>query len=167
MIFLNAIVLIFEILYYSLFMYYSKNEGKLSKYVLLFSLITAILFFTENSSLYSYLFFIVSTFLGMKYIVNCKVKFFDLFIIFSMLLFNFLLQLFPFIFIKLFTKDIIIKTLFLILIKGIFIFKSNILRSIFNNMKVKWDKNFFFIRYTFVVIMFLLIISSAIYIIGS
>lgn len=164
MLILNVIVLIFEVLYYSLFMYYSKNEGKLSRYILLFSLITTIGIFIGTDNLYSYILLIIMILLGIKYIIKCKLIFFDFFIIFAMLLFNFLLQLIPFIFISLFTNNIIIKTLFLIIIKGIFIIKSNILKGIFKNIKIKWDKNFFFIRYAFIVIMFLFIISSAIYI---
>ena len=40
MLFLNILVLIFEVLYYSMFMYYAKGEGKFWKYILLFSIVS-------------------------------------------------------------------------------------------------------------------------------
>lgn len=40
---LNAIVLIFEVLYYSMFMYFSKKEGKFWKYIVSFTIITLII----------------------------------------------------------------------------------------------------------------------------
>lgn len=166
MILLNILVLVFEILYYSMFMYYAKDEGKFKRYLLLFSLITLFFCFYGTNKLDSYLLLIIMIVIGIRLIVKAKIFLFDLFIIFAMLLFNFLLQLPIYTITSLITNNIIYITLILILEKFIFILKCNFLKQMFENIKNKWDKNIFFIRYIFIVVMFLFVISSAIYIIG-
>ena len=46
---LNAIVLIFEVLYYALFMKFARKDGKFWKYILLFSLMTICSFFITTN----------------------------------------------------------------------------------------------------------------------
>ena len=68
MLILNFIVLIFEILFYSMFMYYSKKEGKFSRYLLLFSLITIIGTIIKTNYLFSYLILVLMILYGIKYL---------------------------------------------------------------------------------------------------
>lgn len=82
---LNAIILIFEVLYYSLFMYFSKKEGKFWKYLINFLLITIIGLFIGTNNLLSYLLLVLLMFLGLKYIVNVKMSLYDMLIIVIML----------------------------------------------------------------------------------
>ena len=66
---LNVVVLIFEILYYALFMKFARKEGKFWRYLLLFSLMTFCLLFMKTTKIYTIL--VISLFIlyGLKYIV--------------------------------------------------------------------------------------------------
>ena len=78
---LNIIIIISEVLYYSLFMMYSKKEGKLTKYLLLFSMISLIFCFISHNNLESYLALAIMMLLGIKYIVKVKTSLYDLLLI--------------------------------------------------------------------------------------
>ena len=56
---MHIIVLLFEVLYYSMFMKFARKEGKFWRYLLLFSLITIVLIFTGTGNLYVYLIFVL------------------------------------------------------------------------------------------------------------
>ena len=78
MIFLNIIVLVLEILYYSIFMYYAKGEGKFWRYLLLFSSITFIGCIIGTNYLFSYLILVLMMLYGIKYIVKAKTSLYEL-----------------------------------------------------------------------------------------
>ena len=67
---MNIIVLIFEVLYYSMFMYYAKKDGKFWKYILLFSLITILILILGSNNLISYIFFVLIALMGLKYFIK-------------------------------------------------------------------------------------------------
>ena len=92
MIFLNIAVLILEILYYSIFMYYSKGEGKFWRYLLLFSLITILFFFVGTTQIYSYLILVLMMLYGLKYIVKVKTSLYDMLIIILMLFLKIIIE---------------------------------------------------------------------------
>ena len=164
MILLNILVLVFEILYYSMFMYYAKGEGKFKRYLLLFSLITIIMMFTGTNSLYSYLIFVLTTLYGLKCIV--KTSLYDMFIIYLMLFLKLLIELIiSYIIYFLIIDNIVMITLMFTIIKItiIFILKKK-LQLFYNYFKHKWNKNNFYIRYIFIVMNFMYVISIAIYI---
>lgn len=163
MILLNILVLVFEILYYSMFMYYAKGEGKFKRYLLLFTLITIIGLFIGTTYLYSYIYLIIMILIGMKLIVKCNVVFFDLFIIFIMMLFNFAIQVPFYLIMPIFTKNLIVITFSLFSTKILFLFFANKLTKIFKKIKKIWNNNNFYIRYLFIVFMFTYIILSVIY----
>lgn len=161
---MNIIVLIFEVLYYSMFMYYAKKEGKFWKYILLFSLITILLIFTNTSNLYSYLVFVLLTLFGLKYIVKLKSKFYDMFVIFLMLAFKIIIEGIVYMGIYCFYENNFVLTMIVTLIKnGIVLLYKNKFNIIYNKLKIKWDNNNFYIRYTFIVFMFLFVIFSVIF----
>ena len=81
---LNIIVLIFEVLYYSLFMKYSRPEGKYYRYLILFTLITIIGLVIGTSNLISYLLLILMILYGIKYIVKIKISLYDMLVILIM-----------------------------------------------------------------------------------
>lgn len=166
MLILNVIVLIFEVLYYSLFMYYSKNEGKLSRYILLFSLITIILIIIGTSNLYAYLIFILFALYGLKYIVKCKIGLYDALIIFTMLLIKLLLETPIYIILRIFTENNFILTLpsSITKIMLLYIFRKN-LKNMYIKFKKLWDNNNFYIRYIFSTLMFLFVIFSCVFLI--
>ena len=169
MLILNIIVLIFEVLYYSLFMYYSKREGKLSRYILLFSLITIILLFINSNNLYAYIIFILIELFGFKYIIKCKISLYDMFITFIMFLLKFVIEMLSFYLLNNFINNIMINATIYCVIKVLlvyFINKKINFNKIYKKFKSKWDNNIFFIRYAFIVFMFTYIIISCIYLLN-
>ena len=90
---LNILVLIFEILYYSLFMKYARKESKFHKLILLFTMITIIGMIIGTNNLPSYLILILMMSFGMKHIGKLKVSLYDMLIIF--IKFNTILEVTP------------------------------------------------------------------------
>lgn len=168
MILLNILVLVFEILYYSMFMYYAKGKGKFKRYLLLFSLITIIGLFIGTNYLYSFIFLIIAILTGLKYIVKIKILFYDLLIIFIMFFNKFIIEILLFYIINVFSNNVYFNALIYGILKFIFVLiNKNKIKTLFKNIKIKWDNNIFFIRYIFIIFMFLFVIYSAIYSIGS
>ena len=164
MILLNILVLVFEILYYSMFMYYAKGEGEFKRYLLLFSLITIIGTFIKTDYLLSYIYLVLMIIIGIKLIVRCKTYFYDYFIIFLMLFLSFLIPI-PFVYFIYYTFANVMLTSFIGIIAKlliIFILRNKIKKNI-KKFEIKWNKNIFLIRYVFVIIMLICVISFAIY----
>ena len=89
---LNIIVLIFEVLYYSLFMAFTRREGEFYKYIILFSLISIVGIVITTNNLLSYFLLIMMMTLGLKYIVGTKTSMFDMFLIVLMLFIKFIIE---------------------------------------------------------------------------
>lgn len=161
---MNIIVLIFEVLYYSMFMYYSKKEGKFWKYILLFSLITIIGLFIGTNYLLSFLLLVIMMIYGLKYIVKAKISLYDMLVIFFMLLLNFLIPMPIYYFSSIFTKNVFILTIVYQIIKFLIVFalkyKLNKFYNFFHNL---WNNNNFYIRYIFTTFMYLFVIFSCVY----
>lgn len=162
---LNIIVLIFEVLYYSMFMYYARKEGKFWRYLLLFSLITIICGFINTKVFLNYLFLIIFILIGYKILINKKIIFFDVFIIFIMMIFKILFEFFTFYFFSLFFSNNISIIIFEILRLFFVLYVNFNLKKFFDNIKTKWDKNDFYIRYLFIIISFSYVIFSCLYLI--
>lgn len=161
MLILNFIVLIFEILFYSMFMYYSKKEGKFSRYLLLFSLITIFFSFVGTTRLISYVVLIFMMLYGIKHIVKVKTTLYDMFILSLMLIFKIVIE---FIVVLLFYNlfGIIITTFILLIAKLLITFAlKNKLNIFYKKMRIIWYKNNFYIRYIFSCLIVIYIIFSA------
>lgn len=162
---LHIIVLIFEVLYYSMFMKFARKEGKFWKYLLLFSLITVILFIFNTNNLYVYLMFILLALYGLKYIVNVKISLYDMFVIFIMLILKLIIET-PIYFVLYKYVNIYINGIITGLIKFLILFLlKDKLNIVYINLKKKWDNNNFYIRYIFSIFMFLYCIFSCLFII--
>lgn len=161
-----VIVLILEILFYSLFMFFCKKTGKFYKYILSFVLITIAGFFVSTQTLISYLILVLMITFSLKYIVKVKTTLYDMLIIVIMLL------------IKIFIEMIVILGLFKIIenayilsfiagiIKILFVLLlNNKLNRSYNNLKEIWNNNNFYIRYLFSVVLFLYTIISCLFLI--
>lgn len=161
----NIIVLIFEILYYSMFMYYSKQEGKFWKYVILFTLITIFFSFVGTNNLISYVILILMILYGLKYVIKLKVSLFDMLVIILMLFFKLLIEFIFCMIVFFITKDTIISIMIANVIKigFIFIIKEK-LRLLHNKLKKAWDSNNFYIRYLFSCFTYVYVILSIIFI---
>ena len=147
---LHIIVLIFEVLYYSVFMKFTKKEGKFWKYLLLFSLITIVLIFTGTNNLYVYLIFVLLTLYGLKYIVKIDIGLYDMLWIVIMLFVKIIIEFIISMGIYYTINDFLIMTLLIAFIKPIIlIILKNKLTVFYTKLKRIWYKNNFYIRYVF------------------
>lgn len=161
MLILNFIVLLFEILFYSMFMYYSKREGKFSRYLLLFSLITIFFSFVGTTQLISYVVLIFMMLYGIKHIVKVKTTLYDMFILSLMLIFKIIIEgIVVLIFYNIFGMYITIFLFEIIKILTLIIFRNKL--SLFYKYMYKlWYKNNFYIRYIFSCLIVVYVIFSA------
>ena len=165
MIFLNIIVLVLEILYYSIFMYYAKGEGKFWRYLLLFSLMTGIMLLVNTSTIYSYLIFVVLSLYGLKYLVKVKTSLYDMLVIIIMIFLGIAIQ-YPFYLIGLKLGIRYEITFIYDPIKILAILLSrNFIKRQYNKLKIKWNNNNFYIRYIFTCLMYLYVIITIVFII--
>lgn len=163
---LNIIILVFEILYYSLFMKFVRKEGKLWRYILMFSIITIAGVFIGTGNTISYLFLIFTMLLCLKYIVRIKTTLYDCFIIVIMILFGVLIQLPCYIILNKLIDDLyVMMTIYQIIKLCVLVIVRNKLYNILYLFKSKWVSNDFYIRYIFSILLFLYVITSCIFII--
>lgn len=147
---LHIIVLLFEVLYYSMFMKFARKEGKFWRYLLLFSLITIVLIFTGTNNLYVYLIFVLLTLYGLKYIVKIDIGLYDMLWIVIMLFVKIIIEFIISMGIYYTINDFLIMTLLIAFIKAIIlIILKNKLTVFYTKLKRIWYKNNFYIRYVF------------------
>ena len=163
--FLYIMVLIFETIYYSLFIKLSKQEGQLSRYLLTFSIITLVGVVIKTNTMFSYISLILMIICGLKYIVKVHVSLFDMLIILLMLLTKLILEL-PVYIVCYNNLDTITTGAICGLIKiGMLVLARNVLHKIYKKLYKLWINNNFYIRYTFTIIMFTYIIVSSVFIV--
>lgn len=164
--FLRILVIVFEIIYYSLFMKQARKEGKLTRYLLLFTLFSIVSFFMNDSSLVSYAIILIMILYGLKYIVKLNISLYDLFFILVMMLSKLSIELlftFP---INYFINNILISKIILGLLKILFVIIIGFKLDVFYNKLYKsWNENRFFIRYIFDILLFIYIIASCLFLI--
>ena len=161
---MNIIVLIFEVLYYALFMKFARKEGKFSRYVLLFTLLSIISVFIGTNHVYSHLLLIFNILLGLKYMTKTKVYLYDMLIIIIMLFISVIIQ-FPIymIFINVF-ENLFYVTLIYEMAKIIFVLLINKRMNFYYNKFHKiWNNNNFYIRYIFAICIFIYAIISCLF----
>lgn len=160
------VVLIFETIYYSLFMRYSRNESKLWKYLLLFSLINTFFFFVTTDMIFSYMLLVLMILYGLKYIVNIKISLYDIFFIFVMMLLKLLIEIIIALPISIIINSIDIAKILVGIIKCVIVFSIRYhLNTLYVKLHKYWNENKFFIRYTFTILMFLYVIFSCVFLI--
>ena len=157
---LNVVVLVFEVLYYALFMKFARKEGKFWRYLLSFSLVNIVLMFIGTNQIYSYLLTMLMMLYGIKYIVKIKTSIYDLLFLFIMMLiktgiegiscFLFFNLVSPFLFIMIID---FLKIFFIITLR-------NKIETLYKYLKLKWSNNNFYIRYIFNILMFAYILMS-------
>ena len=161
---LHIIVLLFEVLYYSMFMKFARKEGKFWRYLLLFSLITIVFCFINVSNLFSYLILVLMMLYGLKYIVKIKVTLYDMLLIVAMLLLKLIIEfVVMIIFYNLLNFNQFLTTIIFDLVKilFLFIFKNKIYK-IAVKLKEIWNKNNFYVRYFFTIGVYIYVIISII-----
>lgn len=165
--FFNIIVLLFEVLYYTTFIKLCNNEGKISKYLLLFSLITILFSFVGTTQIYSYLILIILMLYGLKYIVKIKVGLYDMFLLFIMMFFKIIIEyIIVLIFYNILKLPISINIIMFSIIKILILLLIKNKMYLFNlYLKERWKNNNFYIRYLFTIFLFIYVIISCITII--
>lgn len=162
---LNLIILIFEIFYYSLFMYFSKREGKLWRYILLFTLITEIGMIIGTNYIGSYLLLILMILMGMKLLVTKNTKLYDMLIIVLMMFVKIMIEMCYYIVLH---NELDIYTIGICysLVKVLLpiIFKEK-LKNIYDKLNSLWKNNNFHVRYIFSILMFIYCIATCVFII--
>ncbi len=163
----NCIVLIFEVIYYTLFIKLCKKEGKISRYLILFSLITILFCFVGTTKIYSYLILIILMLYGLKYIVKIKVGLYDMFLLVIMLFSKIIIEyIVVLIFFNILKLSISINIIIFSLLKLLILFLLKDKMYLFNNFLIKkWKNNNFYIRYLFTIFVFIYVIISCITII--
>ena len=161
---MNVIVLIFEVLYYSMFMKFTRNDGKFWRYLLLFSLITIVMIFIGTNTLYAYLIFVLLALYGLKYIVKIKTSFYDMFIIVIMMMLKLLIETPIYLICINFIKNnhFIVILLMDIIKIGILFLLKNRLNIFYIKLKKLWQNNNFYLRYIFTCIMYIYVIITII-----
>lgn len=163
--FLNSIILIFEVLYYSLFMYFSKREGKLWKYIISFTIITLIIGFLGTNNTATYLVFIMLNLISFKYFVKCNPKLFDVLIMVIMMLFKVLLELCWYLPLHNTFSIYKIGLMYSVVKVNLVLVLKDSLKDIYKKLHKLWNNNNFYIRYIFGISMFIYCIVTCVFII--
>ena len=163
---MNIIILIMEVLYYSLFMKFARPEGKFWKYILCFTLVTMGGLSIGTNHIYSYLYLILAITYGLKYIVKLKTSLYDMFISFCLLLYKLSIELTSSFVIYFCTQNVIFTMIASCILKILMvILMKNEINLFYEKTKIKWNKNNFRIRYLFSIMMFIFVIGSCLFII--
>lgn len=159
---MNIIVLIFEVLYYSLFMKLTRRQGKIYNYLLLFVLISLMVSFANVKQFNIYFIFVFLAYIGLKHIARTKTSFYEVLVIITMLILNLLIEL-P---VYLVTYRILhmsrfMTTIIFDVIKiGVVILLRDNLNLAYLKGKMLWDNNNFYIRYITSVLIYLYVIVT-------
>lgn len=162
---LNIIVLIFEVLYYSLFMKFARKEGNFIRYFIAFTIVVLIAGFTNVQTFISYALGLLVILIVLKYIVKLKVSLYDLLFVFVIMMFKIILEFICYITLNSILPYVVFYITFEI-VKVIVVFLlRNKIYKLYNFLREKWIKNNFYIRYVFTTFMFLYFIFAALYLI--
>lgn len=162
---LNVIVLILEILFYSLFMKYSRKEGNIIRYLILFTLFSFISVFLSKQFFINYILIFLFILYGLKYIVKLKVSLYDLLVIIIMFAFKIIIEI-PLYYIMTIVINGVLATMIFQSLKILIVFLlRNKLSKMYIKLKNKWDNNNFYIRYIFTILLYVYIIFSCIFLI--
>lgn len=162
---LNIIVLLFEVLYYSLFMKYARGEGRTYKYFILFVIFSIVSIFLDKQLLINYILICLIIQYGLKYIVGLKTSLYDLLAIIAMFIFKITIEIPIYSILSFFINGTITTIIFeIIKIFLIYILRHKI-NIIYNTMKIKWNANSFYIRYIFTILLYIYVIISCLFLI--
>ena len=162
MIVLNIILLLIDIIFYSIFLYSCRKDGKFNRYVILGIIVTVLALIVGTNNLLSYLLLVMTFLLGMKYIVKVKTSLYDMFIIIVMLFTKVSLELFPFVIFYIILGNYAVVYVLMIILKLLFLITArNNLHLFYKTMKKLWLNNVFKIRYIFICCTYIYVIITA------
>ena len=162
---LNIIILLFEVLYYSLFMKYARKDGKFYRYLILFVLFSITSIFLDKQCFISYMIIFLFILYGLKYIVRLKTSLYDLFIIITMFIIKVIIEIPVYLILSLFINGVLATFIFeLIKIALVFLFKKHITK-LYEKLRIKWNNNNFYVRYIFTILLYIYVIISCLFLI--
>ena len=162
---LNLIVLTFEILFYSMFMKFARNDGKFVRYLLSFTIITVIGLVIGTNNLPSYLLLTLLMLLGLKYIVKIYTSLYDMLVIVAMIIFGIVIQLPCYLVLMTITNDLHVSMIIYQVIKILItLILKNKLNTLYTKFEILWDNNNFYIRYLFAIGILIYTIASCLFI---
>ena len=165
-VFLNIIIMILEIVYYTIFMKSARKEGNIKRYFLLFSLFTIITIFINRRFLINYLLIFFLILYGLKYIVKLKITLFDLFFIILMFMSKVIIEMPLSLLSYSIVENIYIASTMVGILKVIIVWLFNgYIEQIYEIMQMLWINNNFYIRYLFSIALFIYVILSSIFLI--
>lgn len=160
----NIIVLIFEVVYYSLFIKNCKNECRIGKYITLFSIASIMTLFIGNN-LFSYLIFVLFVLYGLKYYVKCKTSLYDLFVIIAMIVIKTTIEFIICNIIYLISRDTFISLLIANVVKVYLVTNKLPINNMYRYMNKLWNNNNFYIRYVSMTLLYIYVIFSVLFLI--
>ena len=159
---INVLLFVLESLCYSLFMKFAKNNGKLYRYIILFILCSTLVGFINSKNLIAYFVFILSAYLGIKYLVRVKTSLYDMLVLVIMLLLKVIVELPLF----LILYNVINFNYYLVVFIGelaklllVFLCRNK-MNIWYLKLKNIWDNDNFNIRYGFTILVYLFIILT-------
>lgn len=159
MLLINILVIVFEVIYYGLFMKFTKGEGKLSRYLLLFTLISVIGLMIGTNNLMSYMYLILMILLGLRFIVKVKTSLFDLFVAIFMMFIKVIMELLGLVIFYAGLNSYISAMIFIMLSKIVLVvLLRDKLNVIYAKLKKLWDENAFGLRYICMCSLYLFVI---------
>lgn len=165
---MNIIVLILEVLYYSLFLKFAKRKSKIWKFILSFSVATIfniIFSYLKINEIVIYLLFMIISLLLIKLLDKDNTNLFDFLFLFIIMVVKIAIEGISY----LILYNIVNKVLFTFIIDGIklllIILLMNKIKLAYKTLKNKWNNNNFYIRYIFNIFLFIFIIMSFVFII--
>lgn len=163
----NFIVIILEIIYYSLFTKFSKKDGSYINYFLLYCLtpFTNILFSNVlNLQFFDYIALNFIILAGMKYLIKVETNLFDLLMILSMMLLKIVIEGSCYNLLINFLNSNLVILIFEIIKIIIVLLLNYKLNFIYNKMLKLWKNNNFYIRYVTIILLMIYIIVSIMFI---
>ena len=141
-----GIILLFEILFYSLFFKYANKKNEFWKYICAFIIFTMTMLAFESSIIY-YLIFCFVIIGIMKYIMRMKIKIYDLILLYVIFIIKFIIEM-PFGLIIYPILGYTITNVLCIIAKigFVYLFRNKINKS-YNIFVQKWNNNNFYVRY--------------------
>lgn len=156
--------LISEVIYYSIFLKNCRKERKLSRYILIGIIVTALALIFNTKDLLSYLVLVLTFTLGLKYIVKVKTSLFDMFIVIVMLFVKVSLELVAFVIFYMLFNNYTLYIVFMITFKILFLLVTkDKLKCFYNRLKELWLSNTFKIRYIFICSTYIYVIITALF----
>ena len=139
---------------------------KLWKYLICFSLVTLLTGIVNVETIFAYIVIVSSMMIFLKYIVKLKITLYDMLFILIMIFLKLGIELIFFIIFNNLLNIFLFYLSFQVLKVIIVLLLRNKINQLYKFLKIKWDENFFYIRYIFAIFMFLYSIFSCLYLIA-